>query len=436
MIGIMDLTDGGREALLQKLMGRQRGIPEDVRGKAAAIVEDVRARGDAALLGYTARFDGVSLRPEEMLVTKEEIDAAAASVPADVRGAMERAAENIRAFHQRQVQQSWLDMADGAALGVKVTPLARAGVYVPGGRAAYPSSVLMNVIPAKVAGVGEIVMATPPMRDGTVCANTLAAARIAGVDRIYRMGGAQAVAALAFGTETVPRVDKITGPGNIWVAAAKREVFGYCGIDSIAGPSEVLVVADGNADARFAAADMLAQAEHDAADGVKASAMLVTDSPALAQRVVTELERQLARLNRRESAARALEEYGAVMLVRSLGEAMELANEIAPEHLELLVDDPLRLLGRVRNAGAVFLGPGSPEPLGDYMAGPNHILPTGGTARFFSPLSVDDFVKKTSVIYHSMDRLRGVCADIAAFAMSEGLDAHARSALIRFEEGN
>ena len=430
MIGITDLTGGSRGALLQKLAGRQRGIPEDVRQKAAAIVEDVRRRGDDALLQYTERFDGIAIRPEAMIVTEVEISAAMKAVPADVLAAMERAARNIRAFHQKQVQQSWLDMAEGAALGQKLTPLARAGVYVPGGRAAYPSSVLMNVIPARVAGVGEIIMATPPGKDGGVYANTLAAARIAGVDKIYKMGGAQAVAALAFGTETVPRVDKVTGPGNIWVAAAKREVFGFCGIDSIAGPSEVLVIADAKADARYAAADLLAQAEHDP----MASAMLVTDSRELAEKVIAELGKQLDRLSRRECAEQSLKDFGAVLLVRSMADAVALANDLAPEHLELLVEEPMLWLGSIQNAGAIFIGASSPEPLGDYMAGPNHILPTGGTARFFSPLSVDDFVKKSSVIYYSRERLKEIYQDIAAFANSEGLDAHARSAAIRFEE--
>jgi histidinol dehydrogenase len=325
-----------------------------------------------------------------------------------------------------------MDFSEGRALGQKITPLDRVGVYVPGGRAAYPSSVLMNVLPAKVAGVGEVVMATPPKEDGRIYANTLAAARIAGADRIFKMGGAQAVAALAFGTGTVPRVDKITGPGNIWVAAAKREVFGFCGIDMIAGPSEVLIVADSGADPRYAAADMLAQAEHDP----MASALLITDSRELARSVMTELERQLSALNRREIASRSLNDYGAILLAGSLQDAISLANEIAPEHLELLVEEPLKWLGAVKNAGAIFLGPASPEPLGDYMAGPNHVLPTGGTARFSSPLSVDDFVKKSSVVYYSGDMFKTVYQDIAVFAASEGLDAHANSALIRFEGGN
>ncbi len=432
MIGITDLTGGSKAELLHKLAGRERGIPEDVRKTAAAIVYDVRNRGDEALLEYTKRFDGVKLEADGLLVTEQEIEEAIKTVPADVLAAMERAAENIRSFHRRQVQQSWMDFAGGISLGQKIAPLARVGVYVPGGRAAYPSSVLMNVIPAKVAGVSEIIMATPPMKDGKVYANTLAAAKIAGVDRIYKIGGAQAVAAMAFGTVTVPRVDKITGPGNIWVAAAKREVFGTCGIDMIAGPSEVLVVADETADARFAAADMLAQAEHDP----MASAILVTCCREVAVRVNEELDRQVKQLGRCETACQSIADYGAILLTGTLQEAIDLANELAPEHLELLVEEPMRWLGAIRNAGAIFLGSMSPEPLGDYMAGPNHVLPTGGTARFSSPLSVDDFVKKSSVIYCSKEKLREVYQDVAVFADSEGLDAHANSARIRFEGGN
>ncbi len=432
MIGITDLTGGSKAELLQKLAGRERGIPEDVRKAAAAIVYDVRTRGDMALLEYTKRYDGVKLEAKGLLVTEQEIEEATKTVPVDVLAAMERAAENIRTFHRRQVQQSWMDFAGGISLGQKITPLARVGVYVPGGRAAYPSSVLMNVIPARVAGVSEIIMATPPMKDGKVYANTLAAAKIAGVDRIYKMGGAQAVAAMAFGTAMVPRVDKITGPGNIWVAAAKREVFGYCGIDMIAGPSEVLVVADESANACFAAADMLAQAEHDP----MASAILVTCSRGVAEKVNEELDRQVKLLGRCETACQSIAGYGAILLTGTLEEAIDLANELAPEHLELLVEEPMRWLGAIRNAGAIFLGAMSPEPLGDYMAGPNHVLPTGGTARFSSPLSVDDFVKKSSVIYCTKEKLREVYQDVAVFAESEGLDAHANSARIRFEEGN
>lgn len=430
MIAVQRLNGEGRKAFLARLAGRERGIPADVRETVRALVEDVRQRGDEAAFAYTERFDGVRLTAGTLLVSEAEINAAVAAVPADVLRAMERAAENIIAFHRRQVQQSWLDMAPGSLLGQKITPLSRVAVYVPGGRAAYPSSVLMNVLPAKVAGVGEIFVTTPPQRDGTVYANTLAAAKVAGVNRVYKLGGAQAIAAFAYGTALVPRVDKITGPGNIYVAAAKREVFGAVGIDSIAGPSEVLIVADGQADPRFVAADLLAQAEHDP----MASATLVTDSAGLADAVARELERQLATLSRREIAAASLRDFGALLVTDTLDEAMELANEMAPEHMELMVREPMEWLGQVRNAGAVFLGDSTPEPLGDYLAGPNHVLPTGGTARFFSPLSVDDFVKKTSVLYHSREKLAGVWQDVAAFARSEGLTAHARSAAIRFEE--
>lgn len=433
MLTITDLSTTGKEAFLRKLAERERGIPANVRDTVAAIVADVRARGDAAVLEYTQRFDRVRLEPEQLLVTKAEIDAACAAIPKQTIAALERAAENITAFHRRQVHQSWLDMQPGSALGQKVTPLDRAAVYVPGGRGAYPSSVLMNALPAKVAGVGELVMATPPMADGSVFPSTLAAARVAGVERIFKIGGAQAIAALAFGTATVPRADKIVGPGNIYVAAGKREVFGYCGIDSIAGPSEVCVVADDSANPRFVAADLLAQAEHDP----MASAILVTDSALLAQAVAEEVQRQLANLDRREIAGESIDTYGAALVVGSIAEALELANELAPEHLELLVREPMQWLGAVRNAGAVFLGPWCPEPLGDYLAGPNHVLPTGGTARFFSPLSVDDFIKKTSVLYYTQDALRQACGDIVTLANSEGLTAHAASAAIRFEqEGN
>ncbi len=430
MIEVQRLDDAGRRAFLTRLAGRERGIPADVRETARAIVEDVRTRGDEAAFDYTERFDGVRLTAATLTVSEAEINAAVASVPAEVLRAMERAAENITAFHRRQVQQSWLDMTPGSLLGQKIMPLSRVAVYVPGGRAAYPSSVLMNVLPAKVAGVGEICVTTPTQRDGTVYANTLAAAKVAGVDRVYKLGGAQAIAAFAYGTALIPRVDKITGPGNIYVAAAKREVFGAVGIDSIAGPSEVLIVADSTANPRFVAADLLAQAEHDP----MASATLVTDSAELAAAVARELEVQLATLSRREIAAASLRGYGALLVTDTLAEAMELANELAPEHMELMVCEPMEWLGQVRNAGAVFLGDSTPEPLGDYLAGPNHVLPTGGTARFFSPLSVDDFVKKTSVLYHSRAKLAEVWMDVEAFALSEGLTAHARSASIRFEE--
>ena len=432
MIPIERLDDGSRAAFLAKVASRERGIPADVRETVRAIVEDVRRRGDEAAFGYTERFDGVKLTPETLRVTEAEISRAMGEVPAKVLKAMERAAARISDFHSRQVQQSWLDVQAGSLLGQKITPLARVAVYVPGGRAAYPSSVLMNILPAKVAGVGEVLMTTPPQRDGTVYANTLAAAKIAGVDRVYKLGGAQAVAAFAFGTASVPRVDKITGPGNIYVAAAKREVFGSCGIDMIAGPSEVLIVADESANPRYIAADLLAQAEHDP----MASATLITVSAALARAVANELEEQLSALPRREIAAASLRDFGALLVTGTLEEAFELANAMAPEHMELMVREPMEWLGAVHNAGAVFLGEHTPEPLGDYMAGPNHVLPTGGTARFFSPLSVDDFVKKTSVLYHSREQLQGVWQDIAAFAESEGLDAHARSAAIRFEKEN
>ncbi|MDD4796233.1 MAG: histidinol dehydrogenase [Eubacteriales bacterium] len=431
MTDIIRLGEARGRELFEKLSRRSRGIPEDVRTQVRAIVEDVRARGDQALCAYTEKFDGVRLTPDKLRVTPREMDEALAQIEPELLAVMRRAADNIRAFHEKQKQNSWLDMQPGVLLGQKVTPLDRVGLYVPGGQAAYPSTVLMNALPAKVAGVGELVMVTPPMKDASVYANTLAAAKIAGVDTIYKVGGAQAVAALAFGTQTLPRVDKITGPGNIYVAAAKREVYGYVGIDMIAGPSEVLVLADSSARADYVAADLLSQAEHDA----MAAAILITTDEGLADAVQRELARQLTRLPRRELAQSALDGYGAIILAPDMAAAVAAANELSPEHLELAVENPLDLLGDIRNAGAIFLGHHTPEPVGDYFAGPNHTLPTSGTARFFSPLSVDDFVKKSSVLYYSRQALQAVYADVARFAQSEGLDAHARSAQIRFEGG-
>lgn len=431
MTDIIRLGEAQGQALFTKLSQRAKGIPEEVRQRVRSIVEDVRARGDEALCAYTERFDGVRLTPDMLQVTPREMDEALAQMEPELLAIMERAAANICAFHQKQKQNSWLDMQPGVLLGQKVTPLNRVGLYVPGGRAAYPSTVLMNAIPAKVAGVEQLVMVTPPMKDGKVYANTLAAAKIAGVDKIYKVGGAQAVAALAFGTQTLPKVDKITGPGNIYVAAAKREVYGYVGIDMIAGPSEVLVLADGSARADYVAADLLSQAEHDS----MAAAILITTQESLAKAVQKELTRQLALLPRKELAQSSLADYGAVIVAPDMPAAVDAANELAPEHLELAVENPMELLGDIRNAGAIFLGHYTPEPVGDYFAGPNHTLPTSGTARFFSPLSVEDFVKKSSVLYYSQAALKDIYADVARFAKSEGLDAHARSAQIRFEGG-
>lgn len=394
----------------------------------ADIIADVRARGDAALFAYSKKFDRAALTALE--VTAGEIDAAVASIEPAFIEVLRKAAENIKAFHQRQIRTDFvINEQCGVVLGQKITPLARVGLYIPGGTACYPSSVLMNCIPAKLAGVPEIVMVTPA-NGGTLNPVILAAARIAGVDRIFKIGGAQAVAALAYGTESVPRVDKIVGPGNAFVAEAKRQVFGQVAIDMIAGPSEILIVADATCNPRFVAADLLSQAEHD----VLASAVLVTDSESLANAVAQELEIQLAALPRENIARESIEKNGKIILAESLTQAIDIANTIAPEHLELSLDNPFDYLAMVQNAGSIFLGKYCPESLADYFAGPNHTLPTMGTARFSSPLSVDDFIKKSSFTYYSKDALRAVADDVAAFAEREGLHAHAKAATIRFEE--
>ncbi len=405
-----------------------RGTPTaDVRDVVAAILADVRARGDEALLEYCRRFDGAS--PEPLEVTEEMFRRAEAEVGEDFLALLRRAAGNIRAYHSMQKRSGFELRGDGTLLGQRITPIEHVGICIPGGTAAYPSSVLMNAIPAKIAGCGEIVMVSPPSRNGGIPPATLAAARAAGVDRVFQIGGAQAVAALAYGTESVPRVDKIVGPGGALVAEAKRQVFGQVAIDMIAGPSEILVVADGQSDAAEVAADMLSQAEHD----TNASAVLVTESAALAQRVAEELERQLPLLPRQEIARSSIEANGKIIVAEDIAQAVDIANEIAPEHLELCVEDPFSLFERVKHAGSVFLGRSCPEALGDYLAGPNHTLPTGGTARFSSALSVDDFVKKTQYISYTREALSGVARDIYDFAQREGLGAHARSAMIRFD---
>jgi histidinol dehydrogenase len=425
MMRVQDVRNKPLPSFFSRSRLEDGGRPEAVR----RIVEDVRARGDEALFEYTEKFDGVRLDETTVCATQNEIEAAYAAVPDDLLAALRRAKANILDYHLKQLRKTWLDVRPGRSLGQLVRPLGRVGVYVPGGTAAYPSTVLMNAVPARAAGVNEVYMVTPPGPGGSLPPLTLVAAAEAGVDAVYKAGGAQAVAALAFGTRSVPRVDKITGPGNVWVALAKREVFGYVGIDMIAGPSEIVVVADASANARFVAADLLSQAEHDAL----ASAVLVTDCEALAEAVCIELEAQLERLPRERTARESIEKHGAVFLVEDLRRAMELANRIAPEHLELAVGDPHALLGFVENAGAVFLGHYAPEPLGDYYAGPNHVLPTSGTARFSSPLGVDQFVKATSIIDYSREALEGAWRDIDALARAEGLDAHARAVRIRFE---
>ena len=401
----------------------------DVGPVVADILADVQKNGDAALLRYTEKFDGAKL--DSLLVTQEEVDAAYESVSEEYRAVLRQAAENIAEYHRNQIRPGFvMTRPNGVVLGQKVTPIERVGLYVPNGTAAYPSSLLMNCVPAKLAGCSMLVITTPPNADGKVDASILAAAKIAGVDLIFKVGGAQAVAALAYGTESVPRVDKIVGPGNAYVAEAKKQVFGKVAIDTIAGPSEVLIVADDTNDPAVVAADMLAQAEHD----VMATSVLVTDSGRLAKAVAQELERQLPLLPREAIARASIENNGKIVLVQSLEDAIDCANEIAPEHLELCVDDPFAYLGRVKNAGSIFLGKHAPEALGDYMAGPNHTLPTTGTARFGSPLSVDDFVKKTQFTYFTPQALADCYEDVAFFARKEGLIAHARSAEVRNEK--
>ena len=424
MIRILDYAALGKEAVL----ARKADAP-DVSRPVAEILAAVRQEGDAAVLRYCAAFDGMpegtalEVPAEEMLAACDAVDPALLKV-------MQEAAENIRAFHKRQLREGFvMSERNGVVLGQKVTPLARVGLYVPGGTASYPSTVLMDCIPAKLAGVPEVIMVTPA-KGGKIAPEILAAAAVAGVDRVFRAGGAQAVAALAYGTESIPRADKIVGPGNVYVAEAKRQVFGLVDIDMIAGPSEILILADGSCDARFVAADLLSQAEHDK----NASAVLVTPSAALASAVQAELERQLALLPRAEIARSSIEHNGKIILVPTLDAGIAIANEIAPEHLELSVDDPFALLGKVQNAGSIFLGKYCPEALGDYFAGPNHTLPTGGTARFSSPLSVDDFVKRSQFSYYTPEALSAAGKKVARFAQAEGLDAHAESVLVRLSE--
>ncbi len=413
----------------EDILRRKAGAEENVDAAVDAILSDVRARGDAALLEYAKKFDGAELGSVEL--SREEWDAAVARVDAAFLETLRQAAENIRAFHTRQVHKDFVITENaGIVMGQRYTPIARVGICVPRSPVAFPSSVLMNAIPARIAGVEEIFMVTSPDKTGAISPEALAAAKVAGVDRIFKVGGAQGVAALAYGTETIPAVDKIVGPGGVFVAAAKRKVFGLVGIDMVAGPSEILVLADGGCDARCVAADMLSQAEHD----THAAAVLVTDSEPLARAVAAELERQLVTLPRREIAQKSLEDNGRIIVTESLEAAVEAANQLAPEHLELCVAEPFALLPRVRNAGSIFLGRSAPEALGDYFAGPNHTLPTGGTARFSSPLSVDDFVKKSSFLYYTREALGKAAPRIADFARREGLEAHARSVLSRSED--
>lgn len=401
----------------------------NVEAVVAEIIETVKMDKDKALVAYSEKFDGVKL--DALEVSREEIDEAFNSVDEKFIGILKSAYENIYAFHSRQVRNSFLiNDKDGVVIGQKVIPIEKVGLYVPGGTAAYPSSVLMNCVPAKIAGCKEIVMVTPPSKNGKVNPHILAAAAVAGVDRVFKVGGAQAIAALAYGTESVPKVDKIVGPGNAFVAEAKKQVFGRVSIDMIAGPSEILVIADGMCNAKYVAADLLSQAEHDR----MASAVLVTDSEKLAADVAEELERQLPLLEREEIARTSIDNNGKIIITGSIDEAVEVANSIAPEHLEICVDEPFMYLDKIKHAGSIFMGKYCPEALGDYMAGPNHTLPTSGTARFSSPLSVDDFVKKTQFSYFTKDALSKVARDVEYFASKEGLGAHAKSAVIRFDE--
>ena len=428
---IVKLTAESKKGLLEDLLQRSPNHYGQYESAVAEIIETVKKGGDEALFSYTEKFDHCKMDAAHIRVTREEIDEAYQKVDADFVEVMKKSAANIRAFHEKQLRNSWFDpKPDGTILGMKILPIAVAGVYVPGGKAAYPSSVLMNVLPAKVAGVERIIMTTPPGADGKVNPGTLVAAHIAGVDEIYKVGGAQAIAAMAFGTESIPKVDKITGPGNIFVALAKKACFGYVSIDSIAGPSEILVIADETANPRYVAADLLSQAEHDEL----ASAILITTSKTLADQVSAEVDRFVANLSRREIIEKSLNNYGYILLVDSLDEAADTANEIASEHLEILTKDPFAMMTKIRNAGAIFLGEYSSEPLGDYFAGPNHVLPTNGTARFFSPLNVDDFLKKTSIISYSRPALEKIHQDIECFAENEGLTAHANSIRVRFEK--
>ena len=427
---IVKLTADTKKDLLNSLLKRSPNNYGQYEATVAEIISNVREKKDEAIFEYTKKFDKCEINASNIKVTREEIEEAYTKVDEKLVEVMRKSAQNIRDFHAKQLHNSWIDTKeDGSMLGQKITPIGMSGVYVPGGKAAYPSSVLMNVIPAKVAGVGKIIMTTPPGADGKVYAGTLVAADIAGVDEIYKVGGAQAIAAMAFGTESIPKVDKITGPGNIFVALAKKACFGYVSIDSIAGPSEILVIADETANARYIAADLLSQAEHDE----MASAILITTSEKLAEEVSKRVEMFKNELSRAEIMEKSLENYGYILVADTMEEAIEAANEIASEHLEILTANPFEVMTKIKNAGAIFLGEYSSEPLGDYYAGPNHILPTNGTAKFFSPLNVDDFMKKTSIISYSKDALQAVHKDIELFAESEGLTAHANSIKVRFE---
>ena len=425
----LEITKENADRILRELKERSPEAFPEQEQRVREILTDVRTRGDAALFDWAERLDGLRLDARSVEVTEEELREAERSVDSALPAVMEKALVNIRSFHEKQKQNSWITEDKGILLGMRVLPMERVGVYVPGGKAAYPSSVLMNIAPAKVAGVKEVIMVTPCGKSGVLDPAVLVAAKMAGADRIFKVGGAQAVAALAYGTETIPRVDKIVGPGNIYVALAKKAVFGSVSIDSVAGPSEILVLADETADPRFVAADLLSQAEHDE----MASSVLVTTSRQLAENVQAEIEGFLKTLSRSDIIRKSLENFGYMLIAGNMKEAIELTNAFAPEHLEIQTADPMDVLSEIRNAGAVFIGPYSSEPLGDYFAGPNHVLPTSGTARFFSPLGVDDFVKKSSLIRYSRSALEAVHGEIERFATCEQLTAHANSVAVRFE---
>ena len=427
---IVELSEENKKEVQKNILQRSPSTFGTQEASVRSIIEDIKARGDEAVFEYTKKFDRAEITGSNFQVTEEEIRAAYKEVPPELLDVVRKALVNIRAFHEKQKQNSWITTTEkGTILGQKITPMQRVGVYVPGGKAAYPSSVLMNIVPAKVAGVEEVIMTTPCNAEGKVNPVVLVAANEAGADRIFKVGGAQAIAALAFGTESIPKVDKIVGPGNIFVALAKKAVYGNVSIDSVAGPSEILVLADETANPRYVAADLLSQAEHDE----MASAVLVTTSEDLARKVSAEVDGFLKILSRREIIQKSLDNFGRILVARSRQEAIDAANEFAPEHLEIVMRDAFEVMTKIRNAGAIFIGEYSSEPLGDYFAGPNHILPTSGTARFFSPLSVDDFVKKSSIIHYSREALKEIHKDIEQFAKCEQLTAHANSIAVRFE---
>lgn len=428
---IQTLNQETTSNILETLLKRSPNSYGEFESRVADIINNVRENKDAAVFSYTKQFDGAKIDASNLIVTKEEIEEAYSLVQPELLDVIRKSLVNIKSFHAKQLQNSWFDCQDnGIILGQKVTPLDKVGVYVPGGKAVYPSSVLMNVVPAKVAGVPHIYMTTPPGPDGKVYPSTLVAANEAGVDTIFKVGGAQAIAALAFGTESIPKVDKIVGPGNIYVALAKKAVFGHVSIDSIAGPSEILVLADETANPKYVAADLLSQAEHDE----MASAILITTSMDLAKQVSNEVDYFVEKLSRKDIITKSLENYGYILVAPDIDTAIDTVNEIASEHLELVTKNPFETMTKIKNAGAIFLGEYSSEPLGDYFAGPNHVLPTNGTAKFFSPLSIDDFIKKSSVISYSRDALEAVYKDIVQFAECEKLTAHANSIKVRFEE--